>query len=805
MSLQRKISTIFFAVFVLILNSSSAFGGDWPGWRGRNYDGVAAERNVIGKNAGLKIAWKNDIGSGYSGIAVANGAVVTMASAGGFDYIVALDTESGAVRWRYEIASTYPGRDGAVDGPVSTPVISGNQVFGLGPKGDLVAVDLKSGKKFWSTNLEADHHGLIPNWGFTTSPLVYEDLLIVQTGGTANNAISAFDTKTGKLAWAAGADTIEYQSPLIAQIDGQAQLVWAGKNSLYGTAPKTGQQLWSYAHGAETFYAKIINPVMVGPDRFLLTYKPGEAALLQLAKSNGDFEVKPMWTSKALKRNYNIPVYHDGNVYGFDGNFLVCVDGGTGEMKWKSRPPGNGFTILADGHVIVVTKRGSLHLIEATPTAYHDVASLQVSDKLIWTPASFADGSIYVRDSFSSIVKIDITQNGMASGAERSQPAFFIANSEFGKFVKRVESASNKKNLIDEFMAAQKRFPIVEGNNLAHIVYRGEAKDMALRGDMLEFFVEQPMNQIAGTDFYYASFEFEPDGRLGYQLIKDFGPATIDSLNQQKAPSLFGGEQSQIVMPRAMEARHLDAPTTARGKIDSLEFTNERRHVGAGLWGGKRDIQVYLPPGYENGAERYPVIYVNYGDDAVASAKMANTLGNLIGKSIRPVIAVFITAISPYECARSQRDAYAEMLAKELIPFIDQKYRTITSPNARALMGYYEGGWSAFYTAFKYPQVFGMAAGQSITPVAEGGDLLLNLVRGSSTQPLLTYLDWGKYDARNATNETDVRGYSTKLNQILKQEGHKVAGGESNTGSDIGSWRIRTDKILETFFAIEEK
>lgn len=509
--------------FLLLLNLSPLVAGDWPGWRGRNYDGAASEKNIIGKNPGLKIAWKTELGSGYSGIVIANGSVVTMYSAGGFDYVVALDAASGKKCWRHQIDSTYPGRDGANDGPVSTPVISGNQIFALGPKGHLLALDLKTGRKQWSTHLIDGHHALLPNWGFTTSPLVYENLLIVETGGTVNNAISAFDKQTGKLLWAADADTVEYQSPLITRINGPAQLIWAGKNSLHGSNPETGEPIWKYQHGGEGFYGRIINPVVVGPDKLFLTYKPGESVLLQLSNTSDQYEIKPLWTSKFLKRNYNIPVYYDGYLFGYDGNFLTCVDANTGALAWKSRPPGNGFTILADGHVVVITKRGSLHLVEASPKAYHEVASLQVSDKLIWTPASFADGSIYVRDSFSAIARIDVTQQRVAASADDSKRELFIANSDFGKFVQKVEAAANKKELIDKFIAAQKEFPIVEGNNLVHIVYRGKANDLALRGDMFEYFVEVSINRIAGTDFYYGSFQFEADARLSYQFVKNYG------------------------------------------------------------------------------------------------------------------------------------------------------------------------------------------------------------------------------------------------------------------------------------------
>jgi outer membrane protein assembly factor BamB len=100
-----------------------------------------------------------------------------------------------------------------------------------------------------------------PHWGFTTSPLVYGDLLIVETGGTQNNAITAFNKKTGKVIWSAGSDNIEYQSPLVANLAGRAQILWAGEKSLYGYEPNTGKELWRYVHGGDGFYQRIINPV----------------------------------------------------------------------------------------------------------------------------------------------------------------------------------------------------------------------------------------------------------------------------------------------------------------------------------------------------------------------------------------------------------------------------------------------------------------------------------------------------------------------------------------------------------------
>ncbi|MGH7451779.1 MAG: hypothetical protein ACRENG_10565, partial [bacterium] len=127
---------IFIVLFIVMLQSQASAlitaSNDWPRWRGTNYNGTATQQNIFGENSALKIIWKKKLGSGYSAISIANGHAITMCSDGEYDYVVSLDPESGNEQWRYRIDTTYPGRDGANPGPVSTPTIDDNRVFGIG-------------------------------------------------------------------------------------------------------------------------------------------------------------------------------------------------------------------------------------------------------------------------------------------------------------------------------------------------------------------------------------------------------------------------------------------------------------------------------------------------------------------------------------------------------------------------------------------------------------------------------------------------------------------------------------------------
>lgn len=792
---------------ILLLESGNTVAqterNNWPRWRGENYNGISTQKNVFRKNTALQVLWKKKLGSGYSAMAIANGHAITMFSDGQYDYLISLNADSGNEQWRYRIDATYPGRDGANPGPVSTPAIEGEMVFGLGPKGQLFALSFKTGKLLWSTHLVAEHQAVLPHWGFTTSPLVYDDLLIVATGGTRNNAITAFNRNTGNVVWSAGKDTVDYQSPLIANLTGRTQLIWAGEKFLFGFDPKTGKELWQYRHGGDGFYQRIINPVVVENDKLLLTNGSAQAKLIQINSRSTGFVVEEIWKSVHLKRNYNIPIYHQGYIYGFSGDFLTCVNASSGELAWKSRPPGNGFTIIVDGHLVVMTKRGSLHIAKASPDGYVEIASQSLFDKLLWTPPSFANGRIYVRDSFDEIACVAVVQRdpAAANGAKLTRRMFF-PESQFGQFIKRAEAASNPQALVSEFMKSQTRFPIIEGDSLAHIVYYGEARDLVLRGDMFEDGEERSLHRLGGTDFYYASFKFEPDARVCYQLIKDLEQRMPDPRNPDKINwTLFIGEASEIYMPRSEKAPYLNEPATdQRGRLDTLTFTSEKIRVSHRVWGGERRIQVYLPPDYDATTKRYPVLYVNDGENALEAGRMKNILDNLVGKTVEPMIAVFIQSISPYEFARLERKIYAAMLAEKLVPFIDTNYRTVANAEARAILGGDEGGYSALFTSFHYPHVFGRAAGQSVLPIAEGGPELVALMQKSSNPAQKFYLDWGKYDYRYSSYEYDVRGFSRRLFDILQRKRYQTAGGEVNEGGDFASWRRRTDKILQTFF-----
>ncbi len=789
------------AVSLLILCAFvAAYGGegdrDWPNWRGQKQNGTWQDEQVFrfDEGYGLKLAWKKSLGSSYSSISVADGRAITMFSDSTFDYVVALDANNGTELWRYKIDSTYVGHNSSHDGQISTPAIAGDKVYVYGRKAEVLALDATSGAVVWQKNARAAFDPLEPFHGFGSSPVVIGDVLAVLVGGKNGGAVAGFNKETGEQLWAAGTDTINYQSPIAATINGNDVLLCAGDNRVNAAVPATGEVLWEYRHGGRS---GSINPVMVGDNKLFLNYNFRESMMLEISQDGGSYDVKELWKTRNIRQTFNTSVYQDGYLYGYGGRFLSAVNAETGESAWKSRPPGDGFLIVVDNHLVIITKQGTLHVAKASPEEYVELASLEVFDNLTWTPPSFSNGRIYAR-SLREIAAIDIAPVDQLTQVEQAEFKLINPSGEFAKRVQEINKASagEKSKLAEAFINEQKHFPVVEDDRFAHVLFYGEAKDIAITGDMLTSGQEQVLRRVDGTDLFFASFELEPDARLDYVLRKDFDQLMTDPRNPNKVGTTTMrqvNEASELSMGKWRRPDHLAEPAGARGTIETFEFEST-------VLQNKRNIHVYLPHGYADSNDRYPSVYVNYGNFAKDMALMPNTLDNLIAaKRIRPVITVFVEAPNSFqEYARQNRDTHAEMFAKELVPHIDGKYHTLANAESRMIMGGDEGGYAAIHTAFRYPGTAAMIAGQSthLFP-AGGGNELVELVRSSEKFGIRFYLDWSTYDQRGGG--FDWKDLNKNFVKLLHEKGYDVVTDEVHEGFGWGSWRNRTDRILEMF------
>jgi hypothetical protein len=206
--------------------------------------------------------------------------------------------------------------------------------------------------------------------------------------------------------------------------------------------------------------------------------------------------------------------------------------------------------------------------------------------------------------------------------------------------------------------------------------------------------------------------------------------------------------------------------------------------------------RVWLPPGYDDGDERYPVIFV-HEENAPELGGWIETLDRVVGRTVEPVIVAFVQP--------PRMRGYIPAFGKELVPAIDARFRTRADRDSRANVGM--GFWShdAAIVTFRDPEGFGRLGLQShfaitgmITELTEAmGDA------DATSVPLAVYLEWGRWDLTSPHEEFGFRASSREVWDLLVRRGWRPMGGEVWDASDVGSWRNRTDVLLESLFPLE--
>jgi enterochelin esterase-like enzyme/outer membrane protein assembly factor BamB len=770
------------AVLVLSLVSAAAMATDWSQYRGPQLSGSALGNALLDRDPmGLEIAWKRPLGMGYSSISVAGGVGVTMLGDGTDDVVMAFDAATGEELWRRRVAATYKGHSGSDDGPISTPAIHDGVVYALGPRGQLLALSLDDGAVVWSRTL-GESDAKAPHYGFATAPLVAGELVVVQTGGEAGHSITAFDRASGEPRWAVENDPVSYQSPTLLELGGRRQFVAVNDKALLGLDAATGEVLWKHVHGTSPQEA-FAHPLALGGDRLLLN-SLAEAVALAVTPEGGGYAVEELWRGNGFQGSWSVPVHHEGYLYGFNRHFLTCLDAATGEVAWKSRPPGGQGLILVDGQLVVLTPGGEVVVAAATPEGYRERARLAVFAGAGGnTPPSFAAGRLYVRN-LEEMAAVRVTDRPLPPAEEKQRELL----GAFGEFVRRAEAAGDPASLVDAHLAAHDTFPIVEGDALVHFVYRGEVEDVALTGNFLPWGQEVELDRIAGTDVYFTSLELDPEAVWEYRFSVDFGQAAADPKNPLTTPS-FMGPHSVLRMPRWEVPGHLAASDAPAGRVDSFQFRSE-------IAGNERRVRLYLPAGYGTDPEaRYPLAVVLHGDSAL-EAGMDRALDNLIAAGeVAPLVVAFVPASSFMEYLGQP---FTRMLAEELLPHLDRHYRTRTESVSRAIIGSVDGGAGALYAAFKAPGTFGKVAVQSVLTAPPLTDELPALF-GGAKQPLQIVAELRRHDLK-FSDTLDAATITRGLVDALRGAGYEVTVNEHAGAWGWSSWIAGLGEILGGFY-----
>ncbi|MCZ6676719.1 MAG: PQQ-binding-like beta-propeller repeat protein [Candidatus Poribacteria bacterium] len=384
---------------------------EWHQWRGPNRDGISHETEILKDwpTDGPKELWRIPLGEGFSGISISNGRAYTMYVRGEDEIVVCLDASTGKEIWRYLSDYRYENRQGG-DGPRSTPTVDDDKVYVLSAYGRLVALDANTGKQLWDHDFTEAFGSAIPQHGFSTSPLVEENLLLVEVGGADGKSLVAFDKASGKLIWNTEAYPSGYSSPIVITVNDIRQAIFLTGDALVSLSPKDGHVNWRYRWEPGRRDQNSVTPVFIPPDKVFISSRD-EGAVVQIRWTAEEMRIEEVWRDRVLKNRFSTSVGYNGYLYGFDNTIFKCIDADTGAEQWKTRGFGQGTAIYADGHLIVLGESGNLALVEATHTGYIEIAQTQVLSGRCWTVPTLSAGRLYLRN-LDELVCLDLSGEG---------------------------------------------------------------------------------------------------------------------------------------------------------------------------------------------------------------------------------------------------------------------------------------------------------------------------------------------------------------------------------------------------------
>lgn len=354
--------------------------------------------------------------------------------------------------------------------------------------------------------------------------------------------------------------------------------------------------------------------------------------------------------------------------------------------------------------------------------------------------------------------------------------------------IAKISETTAKVELAEAYIALleESGFPYIEGDT-ANFIYYGEADSVKIAGDFNGWGGNWKCTQIPETNFFYFSQIFEQTARLDYKFIVNASNWILDPRNPNQVSGGYG-PNSELAMPGYVQPWEIEEyEDVAKGTLES--FSLESPQVGRTF-----NIQVYLPPGYEEaGNFAYSTVYVHDGSEYISLGSMDNVLNNLLDSNkIEPLIAVFISPRDRNdEYAYDNRYNFAQFIVETVVPYIDSAYKTYPHSSHRLTMGASFGGNISAIISYTYPEVFANSGWHSPALWPNEGEAA-DLFYSGDKKDVKIYFNVGTYENLGIqwldfTSGLDVKGYTYDWKSY--HEGHSW-----------GFWRATIDDILIYFF-----
>lgn len=395
MPINRLVATTLAAVLSWI---SAAGAADWPTFLGPNRDGCSPDTGLLKQwpKDGPALLWKKEnIGPGWSSVAVVNGLVYTTGNENGNQMLICLDEKTGKDKWRGIQGPRASHRQ--YNGARATPTVDGDRVYLTGGDGLLTCQSARDGQILWKKESRRDFHGKVGGWQYAESVTILGKLAVFTPGG--DTPIVALDKMTGKTVWKSNKPALAgYSSLLPITLGGSTVLIDGSQSGLLVVDAKTGREIFRHPF-AENNVANTPTPAY--SDGYLfwaVGYNRGGLAL-KVAQTNGQWAFEDAWTTRDFVCHPGNYVVAQGRIFGKGRGGLVCADLKSGKTLWTQRG-GAGQVTWADGRLYSQSDAGGrLTLID--PDANEDSrvkGNLQVTGSgNSWAHPVVINGHLFVR------------------------------------------------------------------------------------------------------------------------------------------------------------------------------------------------------------------------------------------------------------------------------------------------------------------------------------------------------------------------------------------------------------------------
>lgn len=404
MSLKQVRAALAVTAMIGLMLAGPAVAEDWPQWRGADRDAISGETGLMERwpDGGPPVAWAvENVGVGYSSLSVVDGRIYTQGDLEGVEHVICLRESDGQRVWATSPRPNSEGyRNNRGDGPRGAPTVEDGRVYTVGGRGDVLCLDAESGEKVWHVSFTEDLGGEVPTWGYSESPLIVGEMVIV-TPGADGGTVVALNKNTGEVIWRSGGITepAHYSSAIVAELAGKRQIVQMAADSVFGLDADTGELLWRY-EAPTNDVANICTPVASGDYVFATTAYGTGGGLVNVERSGDGFTADEVYFSDEMAVHHGGVVHLGDHLYGFAKGRLICMDFMTGQIAWSEQSVRKGSIVAADGMLYCLSEHHEMALVEATPEGYRERGRFEIEylGKPSWAHPVVANGRLYIRN-----------------------------------------------------------------------------------------------------------------------------------------------------------------------------------------------------------------------------------------------------------------------------------------------------------------------------------------------------------------------------------------------------------------------